>query len=268
MSRDATGLVRRSGRRPSLARANTEPAPPMLPITVRVLNAIMKPFTRTDWSGVDKLPQTGGLVVVVNHISNTDPLAIGQFLAYSGRWPHFLAKSSLFGVPVLGSVLRSTDQLPVHRNTRTAGHALTAAVDAVREGRAVIIYPEGTITQDPELWPMKGKTGAARIAFEANCPVIPIGQWGAQELMYGRRIHFPHLLPPKRLRVLVGDPVPLADLRTEPMTATTLNLATDRIMDAITALVAQLRGEQPPALRFDPRAGSDDGVRSEGETQG
>lgn len=255
MSGDASILPRRPRRRPSLRRVNHEPAPTMLPVTVRVLNAIMRPFTRTAWSGAEKLPKTGGMVVVVNHVSNTDPLAIGQFLAYSGRWPHFLAKSSLFDVPGFGALLRATGQLPVHRNSREAGHALTAAVEAVRRGRAVIIYPEGTITHDPDLWPMKGKTGAARIALETNCPVIPIGQWGAQQLMYGRRIHFPHLLPPKTLRVLVGDPVPLADLRQQPVTAVSLSEATDRMMDSITALVAELRGESPPAARFDPRSG-------------
>lgn len=256
MTGDAPGLVRRSRRRPTLAEVNRESAPALLPATVRFLNAIMKPFTRTDWAGVEKLPQTGGLVIAVNHISNTDPLAIGQFLAYSGRWPHFLAKSSLFEVPLFGALLRGTGQLPVQRDTGAARHALTAAVDAVRRGRAVIIYPEGTITYDPELWPMRGKTGAARIALETNCPVIPIGQWGAQELMYGRRIHFPHLLPRKTLRTLVGDPVPLADLREQPLTAASLAEGTERIMAAITALVAELRGEVPPAVRFDPRAGA------------
>jgi 1-acyl-sn-glycerol-3-phosphate acyltransferase len=253
MAADARGRLVRSDRRPSLAAANHEPAPAALPATVRFLNAIMKPFTRTDWSAAEKLPSRGGLVVVVNHISNTDPLAIGQFLAYSGRWPHFLAKASLFRLPVLGWVLRATEQLPVQRNSREAAHALSAAVEALRRGRAVIIYPEGTITQDPDLWPMRGKTGAARVAFESGCPVIPVGQWGAQELMYGRRIHFPHLLPPKTLRVRVGDPVPLGDLRAEPVTAATLNEATERIMAAITTLVAQLRGEPAPATRYDPR---------------
>ncbi len=239
-----------------MAKANTEPAPPVLYWTVAVLNAIMKPFVRPDWSATDKLPSVGGLVLAVNHISNADPLAIGQFLAYSGRWPHFLAKSSLFDVPAFGSLLRATGQLPVLRESREASHALTAAVAAVREGQAVIVYPEGTITQDRNLWPMRGKTGAARIALEANCPVIPVGQWGAQEIMYGKRIHFPHLLPPKKLRVLVGDPVPLNDLRSQPVTAATLNAATDRIMAAITALVAELRGETPPARPFDPRSAS------------
>ena len=253
MAAEATGLARRSRRRPSLAEANQEPAPALLPVTVGFLNAIMRPFTRTVWSGVDKLPRTGGLVVVVNHISNTDPLAVGQFLAYSGRWPHFLAKASLFRVPLFGALLRATEQLPVHRDSREAGHALTAAVEAVRRGRAVIMYPEGTITRDPDLWPMTGRTGAARIAFEAGCPVIPVGQWGAQEIMYGRRIHFPRLLPPKTLRMLVGDPVPLADLRSQPMTVATLHEATDRIMGAITALVSELRDEPAPTTRYDPR---------------
>ena len=82
-------------------------------------------------------------------------------------------------------------------------------MEAVDQGRAVVIYPEGTITRDPDLWPMAGKTGAARIALRTGCPVIPIGQWGAQELMYGPQIHFPSLLPRKTLRLLVGDPVDL-----------------------------------------------------------
>ena len=103
---------------------------------------------------------------------------------------------------------------------------------------------------------MAGKTGAARIALRTGCPVVPIGQWGAQELMYGRQIHFPKLLPRKTLRLLVGDPVPLDDLRDRPVTAATLDEATDRIMDAITALVAELRQEPPPAERFDPAVGS------------
>jgi 1-acyl-sn-glycerol-3-phosphate acyltransferase len=240
-------------RRAALADVNSEPAPPLLRGTVMVLNAIMKPFVRPQWSGTDKLPRVGGMVVAVNHISNADPLAVGQFLAYSGRWPYFLAKASLFGVPAFGALLRATGQLPVLRESREAAHALTAAVAAVREGRAVIVYPEGTITGDPDLWPMRGKTGAARIALEANCPVVPVGQWGAQEIMYGRRVHFPHLLPPKRVRLLVGDPVPLNDLRSGPVTAETLRVATERIMAAITILVAELRGEQPPVRRFDPR---------------
>jgi 1-acyl-sn-glycerol-3-phosphate acyltransferase len=236
----------------SLASVNREPGRGTIFGVVTLLNAVLRPLTRRDWRGQEKVPQTGGVIFVVNHISNADPLALGQFLAFSGRWPRFLAKASLFGVPLLGRVLRACGQIPVQRQSARSADALLAAVEAVHQGRAVVIYPEGTITRDPDLWPMAGKTGAARIALRTGCPVVPIGQWGAQELMYGPQIHFPRLLPRKTLRMLVGDPVDLDDLRDQPVTAAALDTATDRIMDAITALVAELRQEQPPAQRFVP----------------
>ena len=242
-----------AGRLRPLAKVNHEPGERALFRTVAVLNAIMVPFTKRDWRGQEKIPQTGGLIFAVNHISNADPLAIGQFIAYSGRWPRFLAKTSLFRLPIIGRVLRACGQIPVERASRAAGDALKAAIRTVEEGRAVTIYPEGTITRDPPLWPMAGKTGAARIALETGCPVIPIGQWGAQEIMYGREIGFPKLLPRTTLLVEAGDPVDLDDLRDQPVTAAVLTEATDRIMDAITALVADIRGEPAAAARYDPR---------------
>jgi len=236
----------------SLAQVNREPGRSTIFGVVTVLDLVVRPLTRRDWRAQDKIPQIGGVIFVVNHISNADPLALGQFLAFSGRWPRFLAKASLFRVPVLGRILRACGQIPVQRQSAESADALQAAVEAVNQGRAVVIYPEGTITRDPHLWPMAGKTGAARIALRTGCPVIPIGQWGAQELMYGRQIHFPKLLPRKTLRFLVGDPVDLDDLRDQPVTAATLDAATDRIMDAITALVAELRQQRPPKERFVP----------------
>jgi 1-acyl-sn-glycerol-3-phosphate acyltransferase len=236
-----------------LVQANREPGGGTIFVVVTLLNLIMRPLTRRDWRGQDRIPQTGGVIFAANHISNADPLALGQFLAFSGRWPRFLAKASLFRYPVLGRILRACGQIPVQRQSAQSADALLAAVEAVRQARAVVIYPEGTITHDPDLWPMEGKTGAARIALRTGCPVIPVGQWGAQELMYGREIHFPRLLPRKTLRLIAGDPVPLDDLREAPVTGAVLDSATTRIMDAITALVAELRQEPPPAQRFDPQ---------------
>ena len=236
----------------SLAQVNREPGRGTIFWVVTLLNAVVRPFIRRDWRAQDKVPQTGGLIFVVTHISSADPLAFGQFLAFSGPWPRFLAKESPFRVPVMGRVLRACGQIPVQRRSARSADALLAAVEAVGQGRAVVIYPEGTITRDPDLWPMAGRTGAARIALRTGCPVVPVGQWGAQELMYGPRIHFPKLLPRKTLRFLVGDPVELDDLRDRPVTAETLAAATDRIMDTITALVAELRQQQPPPERFVP----------------
>lgn len=237
-----------------LSRANTEPGGRMIFGVVSLLHAVIAPLTRRDWRNQDKIPRRGGVVLVANHISNVDPLALGQFVAFSGRWPRFLAKESLFRIPVVGPVIRACGQIPVRRGTAAAQDALAEAIAAADQGRAVVVYAEGTITLDPDLWPMRARTGAARIALSTHAPVVPIGQWGAQDVMYGKRIHLPHLLPRKTFRLIAGDPVPLDDLREQPLTATVLAEATARIMAAVTDLVAELRGERPPAQPFDPRA--------------
>lgn len=237
-----------------LSQANAEPGGRVIFWVVSLLHGLIAPLTRRDWREQRKIPAHGGVVLVVNHISNVDPLAVGQFVAFAGRWPRFLAKDSLFRIPVVGAVIRACGQIPVRRGTAAAQDALVAAVEAVDEGRAVVVYAEGTITLDPDLWPMRGRTGAARIALSTDAPVVPIGQWGAQDVMYGKRIHLPHLLPRKTFRLVAGDPVPLDDLRGQPLTAEVLTEATARITAAVTALVAELRGEQPPIEPFDPRA--------------
>jgi 1-acyl-sn-glycerol-3-phosphate acyltransferase len=219
--------------------------------------AVVKPpllaLTRRDWIDGEKIPETGGCVVVVNHISHIDPLTLAHFLYDHGRMVRYLAKDGLFKVPVVGAVVRDAGQIPVTRLSTDASKAYDAAVAAVNRGELIGVYPEGTITRDPAGWPMRGKTGAARIALSTGCPVIPIGQWGAQEVLpaYTAR---PHVLPPRTVHYKVGDPVDLDDLRGLPQTTAVLREATDRIMAAITALVADLRGEQAPAERFDPRA--------------
>jgi 1-acyl-sn-glycerol-3-phosphate acyltransferase len=238
-----------------LSEANREPGREVIFNVVSLLHAVLRPLTKRDWRHQEKVPQTGGVVFIVNHISNVDPLAIGQYLAFSGRWPRFLAKASLFQVPVLRAVLRGCAQIPVQRGSAAAKDALSAAVAAVRDGRAVVVYLEGTITLDPDLWPMRGRTGAARIALQTNAPVVPLGQWGAQDIMYGKKIHFPKLLPRKTLRVVTGDPVPLDDLRDVPMTAAVLAEATDRMLRAVTGLVAELRQEPPPPEPYDSGSG-------------
>jgi 1-acyl-sn-glycerol-3-phosphate acyltransferase len=245
-----------------LSQVNQEPGGQTISTVVRILNAIMRPLTKRDWRHQEKVPQTGGVIFVANHISNADPLAVGQFLAFSGRWPRFLAKASVFEIPVVGRIIAACGQIPVQRESAQSKDALIAATRAIEEGRALVIYPEGTITRDPDLWPMRGKTGAARLAFTTGSPVVPIGQWGAQELMPGLEPRFPRLFPRKTLRVTVGNPVSLNDLLQKSVTAATLDEATTRIMDAITALVAELREASPPAQRYDPESEKTTGERT------
>nr|WP_179519651.1 lysophospholipid acyltransferase family protein [Nocardioides perillae] len=221
-------------------------------VAASILKPVLVPGTRRRWIDGDKLPAGGGCVLVLNHISHVDPLLTAHFVYDHGRLPRYLAKSGLFRNPVLGGFLRSLGQIPVARLSADAVGAYDAAVAAVRAGECVVVYPEGTITRDPDLWPMTGKTGAARIALATGCPVVPVGQWGAQEILppYSTR---PRLLPRRTVTFKVGDPVDLGSLPDGPPTAEALRRATDLIMDAITALVADVRGEEPPAERFDPR---------------
>lgn len=237
-----------------LSSVNLEPAEKTLVRVVWLLNAVLKRLTRHAWQGRDKVPRTGGVVFVVNHVSNLDPIVFGQFLAYAGRYPRFLGKASLFRVPVVGPIITACGQIPVERGTVNAVQALGRAIAAVREGKSITVYPEGTITLDPDLWPMAGKTGAARIALETNAPVVPVATWGGQDIVGAKQLHRPKLFPRKTLRVAVGDPVDLDDLRAQPVTPAVLREATERIMTAITDLLAGLRGEQPPAVRFAPRS--------------
>lgn len=229
-------------------------------IAVPVLKPLLLGVSRREWIGVDKIPQSGGCVLVINHISHIDPLMATHLVWDQGRLPRYLAKSGLFRSRFFRAFFTSAGQIPVERLSSNASGAFSAAVEAVRAGECVVVYPEGTITRDPGLWPMAGKTGAARIALETGSPVIPIGQWGAHEVLapYGKRLH---VLPRRTVRFLVGDPLELEDLRAAEHTPAVVGEASERIMDAVTDLVAQLRGEQPPAQRYDMRRS---GVRQTG----
>ncbi len=189
---------------------------------------------------------------MVNHISHLDPMTLGLFLYDHGRLVRYLTKEALFRTPVLKYIVKDAKQIPVTRMSEDAASAFEAAVEAVEEGECIGIYPEGTITKDPDGWPMRGKTGAARIALATGCPVIPVGQWGVQELLPAYSLR-PHPFPRKTTSYKVGDPVDLADLMGQPISSEVLHEATDRIMAAITELVEELRGEKAPAVRFDPK---------------
>ena len=171
----------------------------------------------------------------------------------NGRPPRFLGKESVFKVPLVGQLLLNCGQIPVYRDTDGAADSVRAAVAAVEAGEAVVVYPEGTITRDPELWPMSAKTGAARIALLGNVPVVPVAQWGPQRVMRPYVKEF-NVLPPKTMHMRVGPPVDLDDLRGREINAALLAQATDRIMDAVTEQLEHIRGESSPPERLDFRS--------------
>lgn len=199
----------------------------------------------------DYLPRAGPVVVAPNHFSEIDPLVIGLSIWKLGRAPRYLGKASLFKIPVFGWLLRRSGQIPVERTTSRGNDSLTAANQLVEKNLVVVVYPEGTLTRDPDLWPMRGKTGAVRLALTAGVPLIPVAHWGTQKIMprYGKRLS---VFPRKKVNIRFGAPVDLSAFEGRPLDAAALTEATDLLMVAITGLLAELREETPPAKRWDP----------------
>lgn len=175
-------------------------------------HAALNLFVHRDYRGQEHVPQQGGVMFVANHISNFDPLVLGEYLIWSGRYPRYLAKQDLWKEPVVGWLAAHCGQIPIQRTTEAAVAGLQNAVDALHAGKAVTVYPEATITGDPDTWPLVPRSGAARIALASRAPVVPIGQFGANEVIRGKQVHFPRLLPRKTMHFCTGAPVDLSDL--------------------------------------------------------
>ena len=207
-------------------------------------------FRRT-WRGIEHMPERGGAIVAINHVSYIDPLLVIRFVYDSGRIPRFLAKSSLFKIFIFGRMLRSAKQIPVYRGSAEAGDSLRSAEDSLRAGEMVVIYPEGTVTRDPDWWPMRSMTGIARLALATDVPVVPVAQWGAQFSVnwYAKKFR---LVPRKRVVFQAGPPVDLSGYRDKPVNAALLREVTDVIMRAVRDQLADVRGQSPPEA-FAPR---------------
>lgn len=223
------------------------------PRTMRAIVFFLRPIlmlvTKRDWQGQERLP-SGGFVLAPNHISHLDPFLISHFMVDQGISPRFLAKDTLMSLPVGGRILRNAEQIPVYRSTAGAAESLRAAIAAVEAGSVVAIYPEGTITRDPAAWPMTGRTGAVRVALATGKPLVPVMQWGPQAILwpYTKRLR---LFPRKTIHVRVGEPLDLSDLAGQEITEDLLQTATTRLMDALTAMMSEVRGELPSTPRID-----------------
>lgn len=207
---------------------------------------------RRRFQGLEHIPAEGPALVVANHVSYLDPVFTAVFVHRAGRIPRFLAKASLWNVPLLGRILRQTAQITVPRARADAQQSLRAAGTALAEGKIVVIYPEGTITRDPQYWPMRSRTGVARLALEHDVPVVPLVHWGTHVAYDHYRRRF-RPLPRRDIFVRAGPPVDLTDVRGRPVDNALLRQVTDRVMTDVRALLAEIRhGEQPPTEFFVP----------------
>jgi len=223
--------------------------------TVIILRPLLRLLMRHEWQGKENFPQAGGVILAPNHLSYADWPTIALFCdSYGHRYPVFMIKSPVFEVKFIGHLLYKVGQLPVYRGRGDAALVLKQAEQALAAGACVVVYPEGTASRDPDLWPMAGKTGAARLALTTGAPVVPIAHWGAQDILpYGSKK--PRLWPRKTVRMAAGPPVDLSAYAGQRLSASTLRAATADIMADITALLAMIRHETPPAEVWDPAVG-------------
>ena len=218
-----------------------------------VIHALMGGWTRRHWSGMENLPKDGGFIVVPNHISNVDPLCVFDFLGAQGYPVRIMAKKQLFKVPVLGWALRKLKMVSVDRESTHKDGVLAGALAALRQGECIAIYAEGTLTRDPQYWPMKTKTGAARLALDAGVPLIPLAQWGAQDIMprYTKRID---IRPNRDVWIAVQPAVDLEGIDTSEGSANwdAVDELNRRLEKAMMAGVEELRGGEGPDEPWDP----------------
>ena len=217
----------------------------------KIVIPTLKAFTKRDWKGAENIPKSGPVIVASNHLSYLDVLVFAHFLYKNGRAPRFLGKASVFKVPILGKIILAAGQVPVERESAVAGKAIDHAKAILEAGHMLGVYPEGTLTRDPNLWPMVAKTGLARLAIITRAPVIPIAQWGSQKVVptYSKKVH---LFPRSKITIRAGKPVDLSQWYGKEEDPKALVEATAKVMEEITKLLEEIRGEKRPAVIFDP----------------
>ncbi len=217
------------------------------------LRPILNTWVKWDVRGQENLPREGGYIVAPNHVSNIDPLLLSFTMAQNEVPIRFMAKKSLFHAPVIGYVMRNLYMVPVDRSAAHPGQVLEVACRKLREGEAIGIYAEGTLTADPGYWPMRMKTGVARMALDTGVPVIPVAQWGAQKMLPRYSMAF-DLRPRRPVHIRFLPAVDLSDLISEAGSQdhAAVEEATRRIHAAVRAGVEELRGEAAPETVWDP----------------
>lgn len=220
-----------------------------------LLGGVVAVFSRLQLAGMrgrsraaERLP-SGAIIVVSNHTSYLDGVLLALVCRRLGRSLRLLATAGVFRAPLLGSIARRLGFIPVERGSITAAHALDAAVEALRAGEAIGIFPEGRLTRDPDRWPERGKTGAVRLAIRSGAPIVPVALVGGHRVVdrsrLVRRLFISLVLRP-RVDAAVGAPIDVASWNVDPGNAGAVRVATERVMDELTALVEGLRGEAAP----------------------
>jgi putative phosphoserine phosphatase/1-acylglycerol-3-phosphate O-acyltransferase len=206
------------------------------------LHPSLFPYASFTMQGVENIPHTGPVILVGNHRSYFDPVAVALVVARSGRTVRFLGKKEVFDAPVVGQVASLMGGIRVDRGTGSDA-PLEAAAAALAGGDMVALMPQGTIPRGRAFYEptLKGRWGAARLAALTKAPVIPIGLWGTEKV-WPRSAKVPNVLnltDPPKVSITVGEPVAL--------NYRSADVDTRRIMKAIMDLLpAESREKREP----------------------
>jgi 1-acyl-sn-glycerol-3-phosphate acyltransferase len=248
--------------------------PPLWRFVLGLARVLVPLVCRLRVTGEVRAPyRDGPLILAGNHIGTFDPICLTAASHKLGLAPRMMATGGLFRAPVVGPLMRAAGHIPVHRGRETVAEAVPTAVSALAAGSVVFIYPEGRIGLDPALWPERAKTGLARLALASGAPVVPVATWGSHEVIayHGRWAMLGTVVSAVWRRPVVtvhfGAPVDLSDLREGAVGHA--QRASDRVMDALTAALADLRRAEPRLPRYvDPtRPVSDARVRDPARRQ-
>lgn len=243
-------------------RQSAGPLNPALRFVVPVVRNLSRLIFKERFEGRDNIPVQGPVLIVLNHISVLDPIATASFVWSAGRLPMFMIKDGVFKAPVAGKILGRCRQIPVSRGSVAAQQSIDDAIAALRAGEVVAVYPEGTVTRDPSWWPMRAKTGVARIALAVpEAQIVPVAQWGVHRA-YDYHTKKLRLLPRKRTHIRALPPMDMGAYHGR-QDAEAARKLTDEMMRVLADGVGELRGETPPAelyrLRSAQRENNADG---------
>jgi 1-acyl-sn-glycerol-3-phosphate acyltransferase len=212
----------------------------------RFAEAVLRPpialWFNWRFEGTEHIPPEGPLLVACNHISYLDPLAHAIMLIKAGRRPRFLAKNELYGNWLLRRALEGLRQIPVVRGSGSSAPVDTAR-DVLKRGEAVVVYPEGTITRNPDFTPMQARTGVARLTLASEVPVLPVAVWGPQ--MVWQRGGLGSLKFGRPIWLKAGAPMDFSEFDGKQDDPKALRAVTDMVMDELTRLVNDMRSRYP-----------------------
>lgn len=201
--------------------------------------------------GRENVPAEGPVLLVLNHVSHLDPVYDAVAVHRARRLPRFLAKHTLWNIPVVRNLLTGAEQIPVYRGTADAQQSLRDAHQALANGKMIIIYPDGTITKDPDGWPMTPRPGLARLALEHDIPVVPAARWGTRDILDGYQKKF-RPFPRKTVTIAFGEPIDLSEYKKRQIDTAVLREVTEVTMRRVRELLAEIRGETAPEEFYSP----------------